>query len=72
MPDWSKDVVSSNVANVAYEEEGGRLIVTWNKGSRRSVYSGVPEELALQVASAPSVGSILNSEIKPYFGHHYE
>jgi hypothetical protein len=72
MPDWSKDVVSSNVANVAYEEEGGRLIITWNKGSRRSVYSGVPEELALQVASAPSVGSILNSEIKPYFGHHYE
>jgi hypothetical protein len=72
MPDWSKDVVSSNVASIAYEEEGGRLIVTWNKGSRRSVYIGVPEELALQVASAPSVGSILNSEIKPYFGHHYE
>jgi hypothetical protein len=72
VPDWSKDVFSTNASNIAYEEEGGRLIVTWNKGSRRSVYSGVPEDLALQVANAPSVGSILNTEIKPYFQHQYE
>lgn len=72
MPDWNKDVVSSNVANVAYQEEGNRLIITWNKGARRSVYTPVPEDLALQVASAASVGSILNTEIKPFFEHHYE
>lgn len=72
MPDWSKDVISTNASNIAYEEEGNRLIVTWAKGARRSVYSGVPEELALQVANAPSVGSILNTEIKPYFPHAYE
>ena len=71
MADWSKEVFSTNVASIAYEEEGGRMFVTWLKG-RRSVYSGVPEELALQAASAPSVGSFLNSEIKPNFAHHYE
>jgi len=72
MPDWSKEVFSTNAASIAYEEEGGRMIVTWTKGSRRSVYSGVPEELALQCANAPSVGSFLNSEIKPNFPHAYE
>lgn len=71
MPDWSKPVFSSNATEIGYEEEGSRLIVTWSKGGRRSAYSGVPEELALQVADAPSVGSILNTEIKPYFAHEY-
>ena len=71
MPDWSKSVYSSNASEIAYREEGNEMIVTWNKGSRKSVYSGVPEELALQVANAPSVGSILNTEIKPYFPHRY-
>lgn len=72
MPDWNKDVISSNVVNIAYEEEGQRLIVTWSKGSRRSVYEGVPEDVAAQLANAPSVGSMLNSDIKPYYSHHYE
>lgn len=71
MPDWSKDVISSNVSNVAYEEEGSRLIITWSKGSRRSVYEGVPEDVATQLASAPSVGAMLNSDIKPYYSHSY-
>lgn len=70
MPDWSKPVFSSNATEIGYEEQGSRLLVTWTKG-RRSAYSGVPEELALQVANAPSVGSILNTEIKPYFPHEY-
>lgn len=72
MPDWSKPVFSSNASEIAYEEEGNRMIVTWVKGSRRSVYTPVPEELALQCANTPSVGSFLNSEIKPNFQHHYE
>lgn len=70
MPDWDKDVISSNVSNVAYEAEGQQLIITWAKG-RRSMYSGVPEDVALQLANAPSVGSMLNSDIKPYYPHQY-
>jgi len=71
MPDWSKPVFSTNASEIAYEEEGGRLIVTWAKGGRRSVYTGVPEDLAIQCANAASVGSFLNTEIKPNFPHEY-
>lgn len=71
MPDWSKPVYSSNVAEVGYREDGNELVISWNKG-KTSVYSPVPEELAVQCANAPSVGSFLNSEIKPYFNHRYE
>ena len=71
MPDWQKPVFSSNVSEIGYREEAQEMTVQWVKG-RTSVYSGVPEELALQVANAPSVGSILNSDIKPYYGHRYE
>lgn len=60
------------VANVAYEAEGQRLIVTWAKGSRRSVYEGVPEDVATSLADAPSVGSMIKTDIIPYYQHHYE
>jgi len=71
MPDWNKDVISSMIANVAYEEEGAKLIVTWAKGGRRSVYEGVPEELAEQLSTSPSAGSMMHTEIIPYYRHYY-
>ena len=71
MADWSKPVYSSNVSEIGYREADKAMLVTWQKG-RRSVYWNVPEELALQVANAPSVGSMLNTEIKPYYRHSYE
>ena len=67
---WSRDVFSSNVSTVGYDPETKDLIITWTKG-KRSIYSNVPEELAEQLANAPSVGSMLNSEIKPYYSHRY-
>lgn len=70
MAEWSKDVYSSNVASVGYDSETKELIITWTKG-KRSIYSGVPEELAEQLANASSVGSMLNAEIKPYYVHRY-
>ena len=72
MPDWQQQVFSSNVTEIGYRDEAKEMTVRWAKSGRLSVYSGVPEELALQVANAPSVGSILNSDIKPYYGHRYE
>ena len=68
---WTKTVYSSMVAEVGYDAEQKELYITWTRG-KRSIYSGVPEELAQQVANAPSVGSILNSDIKPYYSHRYE
>ena len=67
---WSRDVFSSNVSTVGYDPETKDLTITWTKG-KRSIYSNVPEELAEQLANAPSVGSMLNSEIKPYYSHRY-
>ena len=67
---WSKSVYSSNVSEVGYDPETKELIITWSKG-KRSVYSEVPEELAEQLVNAPSVGSMLNEEVKPYYAHRY-
>ena len=67
---WEKSVYSSNVESVGYDSEAKELIVTWKRG-KRSVYSGVPEELAEQLVNAASVGSMLRTEIIPYYGHRY-
>lgn len=67
---WSKDVYSSNVSSIGYDPDTQELSVTWSKG-KRSIYSGVPEELAEQLVNAPSVGAMLNAEIKPYYAHRY-
>lgn len=68
---WSKPVYSTMVAEVGYDEEAQELIVTWARSGKRSAYRGVPEELAAQLANAPSVGQMINSEIKPYYAHRY-
>lgn len=70
MPSWEKPVYSSNVQTVGYDPENKELLITWTKG-KRSIYSGVPEELAEQLANAPSVGSMIHTEIIPYFSHRY-
>ena len=70
MAGWSKSVYSSNVSEVGYDPETKELLITWTKG-KRSVYSNVPEELANQLVNAPSVGTMLNTEVKPYFVHRY-
>ena len=67
---WSKSVFSSNVQEVGYDDESGSLLITWNTG-KRSAYAGVPEDLAVQVSKAASVGSFLNSDIKPFYSHRY-
>jgi hypothetical protein len=72
MATWTKEVFSSNVASVGYDDETNDLIITWQKGRNRvSVYEGVDEATAERLAKAPSVGSMLNSEIKPFYPHRY-
>lgn len=67
---WEKDVYSSNVQSIAYDEDMNAMIVSWLKG-KRSAYFGVPEDLAWEAANAPSVGSFLNSRIKNQYRHQY-
>lgn len=67
---WTQEVFSSNVVSIGYDEDSKDMIVTWKNG-KRSAYNGVPEEKALDVSKAASVGSTLNSDIKPYYPHRY-
>lgn len=67
---WSQPVYSSMVSEVGYDDERKELLVTWKNG-KRSVYAGVPEETAQELANAPSVGTMLNNDIKPYYQHRY-
>lgn len=62
---------SSMVSEVGYDDESESLIVTWRKSGRKSAYSGVPEGTAIELSKAPSVGTMLNDEIKPFFPHQY-
>lgn len=68
---WSQSVFSSNVSEVAYDSDTGELLVTWAKSGKVSAYQGVPEDVAQKLANAPSVGQMINAEIKPFYSHSY-
>jgi hypothetical protein len=68
---WSQSVFSTSVSEVGYDSESGELMVTWAKSGKVSAYQGVPEDVALRLANAPSVGQMINDEIKPNYGHSY-
>lgn len=67
---WEKQVISDMAQAVGYDEENRDLIITWRNG-RRSAYTGVPESVAEQLANAPSVGGMINSDIKNQYPHRY-
>lgn len=67
---WARNVFSSHVSEVAWDEDSNSMIVTWKNG-RRSAYIGVTEAVALECSKAASVGTYLNNEIKPYYEHRY-
>lgn len=68
---WQKPVFSSMVSEVGYNDETSELIIVWAKGGKKSAYQGVPEGLADELSRAPSVGTMLIQEIKPFFPHRY-
>ncbi len=68
---WSKSVFSSMVSEVGYDSDAQELLITWAKTGKMSAYAGVPEEVAEDLARAPSVGQMINSEIKPNYVHRY-
>lgn len=73
MPSWQRDVFSSMVSSIGWEGDdalSGTLTVSWAKG-KRSAYEGVPEDLAIQLSKAPSVGAMINSDIKGQYAHRY-
>jgi len=67
---WNQAVYSSHVIEVGYDSDAGELLVTWQNG-RVSAYAGVTEDLAVQIANAPSVGQALNAQVKNVYSHRY-
>lgn len=68
---WSKDVYSSMVQTVGYDEEKQEMTIAWAKGGKSSIYSGVPEDVAVRLANTESVGTMIHTEIIPQYAHRY-
>ena len=63
---WTKNVFSSMVSEVGWDEETNDLLITWATG-KKGAYSDVPEEVAVRLSNAASVGRMINEEIKPNY-----
>jgi hypothetical protein len=61
---WTKDVFSTMVSSVGWDDSTNELIITWAKSGKTSAYAGFDEAKALELANAPSVGQMINTEIK--------
>ena len=69
---WTRNVFSSHVESISYDDEAQTMTVTWKSGKRRtSVYEGVPEDVADQASRAASVGSFLRENVKGKHAHRY-
>jgi len=67
---WKQNVFSSHVEAVGFDDATGDLLISWKNG-KTSAYAGVPEDLAQQVANAPSVGQMIHGLIKNNYPHRY-
>lgn len=68
---WTQQVYSEMATEVGYDSDTQEMLVTWKRSGKTTAYSGVPEDKALECANAASVGSFINSEIKPYYQFRY-
>jgi hypothetical protein len=65
-----KQVFSSNVQSVGYDDASGDLHVVYTNG-RTAVHQGVPPDVAAKVTSAASVGSALHEHIRGKYDFRY-
>lgn len=66
-----RNVFSTDVASVGYDDESGELLVKWVRGNRISSYANVPLSLFDQLSKTWSVGRMLASDVKGKFPHRY-
>jgi hypothetical protein len=67
MAAWMKPVYSSMISEVGYDPETEELLVRFVKGGKTAAYKGASEGVALDLANAPSAGSMFLREIKPFY-----
>lgn len=63
---WSRQVLSSMISDVGWDDETEELLVTFIKKGRTAAYKGFDEGTADQLSKAASVGEMFLSEIKPF------
>ena len=66
---WSRSVLSEMASDVGYDSDAKTLLVTWKKSGKTSAYADVPEEVAIELSKAASVGQMIITEIKPQYRH---
>ena len=66
----AKNVFSSHIDRVSYDDAAGKLMVQYQNG-KTSVHDGVPPDVAERVMSSPSVGEALHKHIRGRFPHSY-
>lgn len=66
---WMKSVFSDMVSEVGWDDESGELIVVFKKNGARYAYANVPEDVAIQLSKAPSVGQMMIMDIKPFYSY---
>lgn len=65
-----KNVFSSHVQRVGYDEETGELHVHFSNG-HEGFYQGIPPEVARDVLTAPSIGQELHRTVRGSYGFSY-
>lgn len=65
-----RDVFSSHVNQIGYDPTAQELHVSWDTG-KKSVYAGVPQDVAHSVMNSWSVGSAMREQVKPNYQHRY-
>jgi len=67
---WMKPVYSSMVSEVGWDDATAELLVKWANSGKVSAYGGFDEAKAYELASAPSVGQMVITEIKNSGARH--
>ena len=70
---WTRNVFSSHVESISYDDEAQTMTVTWKKSKKGpTTYEGVSEELADEASRTVSVGTFLHEHVKGKFEHGYK
>ena len=70
MPPVMHAIYSSHVKRVGHDPSTQELHVEWDTG-KKSVYSGVPADVAERVRTSWSVGTAIRNEVRPHYDHRY-
>lgn len=70
MATLSRDVFSSHIRTIGYDDETGELTVTFDNG-KTAAYAGVPGPVAQSVMNAPSIGQALHNSVRGQYDFRY-